>query len=99
MPLHSLLWWQATGAARLPRNGPPVFLPHACLTLGLAPSAPWPTNRPQEREAELGCARRDLQAAQEEAGSWQRRCKSLQGEADGRELELARRDLQAKVGG
>ncbi|KAL4436968.1 hypothetical protein ABPG75_004107 [Micractinium tetrahymenae] len=50
----------------------------------------------QERESEAGSLRAELAAAQEEAAGWQRRCKQLQGEADGRELELARRDLQAK---
>ncbi len=44
-----------------------------------------------------GSLRDELLAAQEEAGGWQRRCKQLQGEADGRELELARRGLQSKV--
>ena len=53
----------------------------------------------QAREAALGSLRQELRAGQEEAAAWQRRCKQLQGEADGRELELARRDLLAKVGG
>lgn len=50
----------------------------------------------QEKEAELGCLQHELRAGQEEAAGWQRRCRQLQGEADGRELELARRDLRAK---
>lgn len=50
----------------------------------------------QERDMEAGCLQQEVQVAREEAGSWQRRCKQLQAEADGRELELARRDLQAK---
>jgi len=53
----------------------------------------------QEKAAELGCMQQELNAAQDEAASWQRRCKQLQAEADERELELARRDLQAKVDG
>ena len=47
----------------------------------------------------MGSLRQELRAGQEEAAAWQRRCKQVQGEADGRELELARRDLHAKVGG
>ncbi|KAL4430551.1 hypothetical protein ABPG77_005791 [Micractinium sp. CCAP 211/92] len=50
----------------------------------------------QGKDAVAGSLRDELLAAQEEAGGWQRRCKQLQGEADGRELELARRDLQSK---
>ncbi len=53
----------------------------------------------QEVEATLGCMRQELRVAQEEAAGWQRRCKQLQGEADGQELELARRDLQINVSG
>lgn len=53
----------------------------------------------QDREAAASCLRTELVAAQEEAAGWQRRCKQLQGEFDGRELELARRDLQSKVRG
>lgn len=52
----------------------------------------------QEKDAEAGCLRQELAAMQEDAASWQRRCKQLQSESDGRELELARRDLHAKVG-
>lgn len=48
---------------------------------------------------EAASLRAELAAAQDEAAGWQRRCKQLQSEADGRELELARRDLQSKVGG
>ena len=52
----------------------------------------------QEKDAELVGARQEAAAAAEEAAAWQRRCKGLQGEADEREVELARRDLRAKVG-
>ena len=52
----------------------------------------------QERGAELDGLRAELAAAAGEAAAWQHRCKSLQGEADERELELARSDLQAQVG-
>lgn len=55
--------------------------------------------RLQELQAELGCLRQELRAAREEAGAWQARCTALQAEGDGRGLELARADLQAKVCG
>lgn len=51
----------------------------------------------QDKDIELGCARQEAAAASEEASAWQRRCKGLQGEADEREVELARRDLRAKA--
>lgn len=56
-----------------------------------------PIRTPQEKEAELCCTCQEAAAAAEEAGAWQRRCKGLQGEADEREVELARRDLRAKA--
>jgi hypothetical protein len=51
----------------------------------------------QAKDADVGCLQRELQAAREEVAGWQRRSNQLQDGLDGRDLELARRDLRVKV--
>lgn len=66
------------------------------LAEGLRRARDEATAETQGKEVEAASLRAELAAAQDEAAGWQRRCKQLQSEADGRELELARRDLQSK---